>query len=144
MLNMKYKFFKNFAISLFFVFVLNSLASFFYWYSSIKQFDMLMHFLGGFTAALFSFWFLYGKFVLWIEEGKKWRVFRVIVLMVLVIALLWEAMEFSVQGFFGVTVLADIPDSISDVLIGLLGSIVGAQYIFGKYKRERAKEPFKI
>lgn len=141
---MKYKFFKNFAISLFFVFVLNSLASFFFWYSSIKQFDMLMHFLGGFTAALFSFWFLYGKCVLWIEEGNKWKVFRVIVLMVLVIALLWEAMEFSVQGFFGVTVLADLPDSVSDVIMGLIGGVVGVQYLFGKYKRERAKEPFKI
>ena len=81
---------------------------------------------------------------MWIESGNKWRVARVIVLMVLVIALLWEVMEFSVQGFFGVTVLADVPDSISDVIMGLIGSGAGIYYLFDKYKRERAKEPFKI
>jgi len=142
--NLKNKFFKSFSIWLFFVFILNSLANFFFWYSSIKEFDMLMHFLGGFTASLFSFWFIYKKCVLWIEEGKTAKVFRVVLLLVIIIALLWEIMEFTVQGFFNVTVLADIPDSLSDLAFGTLGGIVGFMYLIRKYKKERSKEPIKI
>lgn len=141
---MRHKFFKSFSLWLFFVFIMNSLANFFFWYSSIKEFDMLMHFLGGFTASLFSFWFIYKKCVLWIEEGNTGKVFRVILLLVVVIALLWEIMEFAVQGFFDVTVLADLPDSFSDLAFGALGGMLGFVYLLRKYKRERSKEPFTI
>ncbi|MDQ5883339.1 MAG: hypothetical protein QG654_252 [Patescibacteria group bacterium] len=144
MINLKNKFFKSFSFWLFFVFVLNSLANFFFWYSSIKEFDMLMHFLGGFTASLFSFWLIYKKCVLWIEEGNTAKAFRVVLLMVVVIALLWEIMEFLVQDFFGVTVLANIPDSFSDLAFGALGGIIGFMYLLRKYKKERNKDPFKI
>lgn len=144
MINLKQKFFKSFSIWLFFVFILNSLANFFFWYSSIKEFDMLMHFLGGFTASLFSFWFVYKKCVLWIEEGNSAKVFRVLLLMVIIIALLWEIMEFTVQGFFDITILANIPDSFSDLAFGALGGVVGFMYLLRKYKKERNKEPIKI
>jgi len=144
MVNIRNKFFKSFSLWLFFVFILNSLANFFFWYSSIKEFDMLMHFLGGFTASLFSFWLIYKKCVLWIEAGNPAKVFRVVLLMVIVIALLWEIMEFTVQGFFNVTILADIPDSMSDLLFGIFGGSVGFIYLIRKYKKERNKEPFKI
>lgn len=144
MINLKQKFFKSFSIWLFFVFILNSLANFFFWYSSIKEFDMLMHFLGGFTASLFSFWFVYKKCVLWIEEGNSAKVFRVLLLMVIIIALLWEIMEFTVQGFFDVKILANIPDSFSDLAFGALGGVVGFMYLLRKYKKERNKEPIKI
>jgi len=144
MINLKNKFFKSFSIWLFFVFILNSLANFFFWYSSIKEFDMLMHFLGGFTASLFSFWFVYKKCVLWIEEGNSAKVFRVLLLMVIIIALLWEIMEFTVQGFFDVKILANIPDSFSDLAFGALGGVVGFMYLLRKYKKERNKEPLKI
>jgi hypothetical protein len=144
MINLKQKFFKSFSIWLFFVFILNTLANFFFWYSSIKEFDMLMHFLGGFTASLFSFWFVYKKCVLWIEEGNSAKVFRVLLLMVIIIALLWEIMEFTVQGFFDVKILANIPDSFSDLAFGALGGVVGFMYLLRKYKKERNKEPLKI
>ena len=144
MKNIRYKFFRSFSLWVFFVFVLNALAGYFYWYFTIKQFDMFMHFLGGMTAAIFSFWFLYKKYVVWMEEGKIWRVFRVTLLMVLVIALLWEVMEFVVQDFFDVTILADVPDSISDVLMGLLGAVAGHFYLLRKYKKERSVESVTI
>jgi hypothetical protein len=144
MINLKQKFFKSFSIWLFFVFILNTLANFFFWYSSIKEFDMLMHFLGGFTASLFSFWFVYKKCVLWIEEGNSAKVFRVLLLMVIIIALLWEIMEFTIQGFFDVKILANIPDSFSDLAFGALGGVVGFMYLLRKYKKERNKEPLKI
>ena len=105
---------------------------------------MLMHFLGGFTASLFSFWFVYKKCVLWIEEGNSAKVFRVLLLMVIIIALLWEIMEFTVQGFFDITILANIPDSFSDLAFGALGGVVGFMYLLRKYKKERNKEPIKI
>jgi ABC-type sulfate transport system permease subunit len=144
MRNLRYKFFKSFAIFLFFVFVLNTLASHFHWYFTISEFDMLMHFLGGITAAIFSFWLLYKKYVFWIESDKKWKAFRVTMLVVLIIALLWEVMEFSVQGYFKVKVLADVPDSISDVIMGLLGAVFGYFYVLRKYKRERSGEHITI
>jgi hypothetical protein len=105
---------------------------------------MLMHFLGGFTASLFSFWLIYKKCILWIESGNTGRVFRVLLLMVIVIALLWEIVEFLVQDIFGVTVLANIPDSMSDLLFGVLGGIVGYIYLIRKYKKEKIKDPITI
>lgn len=144
MINLRHKFFKSFSVWLFFVFILNSLANFFFWYSSIKQFDMLMHFLGGFTASLFSFWLIYKKCILWIESGNTGRVFRVLLLMVIIIALLWEIVEFLVQDIFGVTVLANIPDSMSDLLFGILGGAVGYLYLIRKYKKEKIKDPITI
>lgn len=144
MINIKQKFFKSFSLWLFFVFILNSLANFFFWYSSIKEFDMLMHFLGGFTASLFSFWLIYKKCVLWIEEGRTSKAFRVVILMVVIVALLWEIMEFTVQGFFDVKVLASLPDSFSDIAFGTLGGIIGFMYLIRKYKIERNKDPLKI
>ncbi len=144
MIHRRQKFFKSFSLWLFFVFIMNSLANFFFWYSSIKEFDMLMHFLGGFTASLFSFWFIYKKCVLWIEEGNTGKAFRVILLLVVVIALLWEIMEFTVQGLFDVKILADIPDSFSDLAFGALGGIVGFMYLLRKYKKERSKDTITI
>ncbi len=143
-MNIKNKIFKYFSFSLFFVFLLNSLASLFFWYASMHQFDLLMHFLGGFTAAIFSFWLIYKKSVFWIESEKKGKLFRVILLMVLIIALLWEVLEFSVQGYFDVTVLADLPDSLSDVLIGLAGGILGTAFAVTRYKKYRNEEPINI
>ncbi|MEZ4103177.1 MAG: hypothetical protein R3B55_01250 [Candidatus Paceibacterota bacterium] len=140
MLNIRHKFFKSFFSLVVFRIYLKWLANFFFWYSSIKEFDMLMHFLGGFTASLFSFWFIYKKCVLWIEEGKTAKVFRVVLLMVIIIALLWEIMEFTVQGFFDVKILADMPDSLSDLAFGTLGGIIGFMYLIRKYKKERNKE----
>lgn len=137
MKSLRKKFFKYFAFSVFGVFILNTLASIFFWYSSITEFDMLMHFLGGFTALIFSFWFLYKKNTKWIDAGKKWKPFRVNLLIVLVIALLWEIMEFMVQGFFNTTVLANIPDSFSDIGFGLLGGAVGFIFLFHKYKKRK-------
>jgi hypothetical protein len=42
------------------------------------------------------------------------------------------------------TVLANIPDSFSDLAFGALGGILGFIYLIRKYKKERNKEPFKI
>lgn len=105
---------------------------------------MFMHFIGGITAALFVFWVFYKKYTFWLEEGDKWKAFRVTALSVLIIALLWEIMEFSVQGYFRVAILADVPDSISDIVMGLLGAIFGFLYILNKYKKERNKNGFII
>lgn len=144
MVNKRPLFFRSFAISLFVVFILNTLANYFFWYSSMKQFDMVMHFLGGFTAALFSFWFFYKKCVLWIESGDKAKFARVLLLLVLVIALLWEVLEYVVQAFFDVQILATLPDSLSDIVMGFLGGILGVLYLLQKYKNERKKDPFTI
>lgn len=127
--------FKYFALMIFGVFILNTLANYFFWYSSIKQFDILMHFLGGFTAGIFSFWLIYKRASGLIDTDRISKVVRIISMMVLIIALLWEILEFSVQGFFNVTILADVPDSISDVLVGLLGGILGSLFSIMKYKK---------
>lgn len=53
----------------------------------------------------------------------------------LLAALLWEVMEFSVQGIFGVdTILATPMDSVDDLIFGTLGSLVGITYFLNKVR----------
>lgn len=131
---MKAQIFKKFAFAIFGVFVLNTLANYFYWYESFPWADMVMHFLGGATISLF-FGFIFFKAFSRLRENRKFLKAAIISsLLFLGVAILWEIMEFSVQSFFNIGhLLATLPDSISDTICGLAGNLVGIAYIFTKF-----------
>lgn len=137
-MNSRKSFFKKFGLSIFGVFILNALASFFFWYESFHWFDMLMHFLGGVVVTFFAVFALYKTYSKWRNYGKAWKVILINSLVLLLVAFLWEVMEFSVQHAFDVYgALATPVDSISDIILGLAGSLVALFYYFMKTKYER-------
>lgn len=131
-------FFKKFAIVLFAVFILNALANLFFWYESFFWFDMMMHFLGGVAGGLFLVWAFNKTYLIWREEKNLLKIVLLNSLLFLIVAVLWEIMEFSLQDIFNIGhALATLPDSISDVLCGLIGNFVALVYFFVKYSGNR-------
>lgn len=105
--------------------LLHKLANMFYWYASIVWFDMLMHFLGGLFLAFV------GGAVLSkvIKNASRTKIFVLLLSFVLIVGLGWEVFEFSVQEIIKITGLADIPDSLSDLLFDMIGCVVGAFFV---------------
>lgn len=126
MMNRKFSWEIVFLIVL--IFLLNFIASKFYWYSSVWFFDMFMHFLGGFWLGMVSLWFLnYG------EISLK-NVFSVI-FFVLLIGLGWEFFEIIINNSFAKDKF-DLFDTLSDVCFDLSGGFFSVfYYVFYYVKR---------
>ncbi len=115
------------------MFLLNALASYFYLYESFFWFDMLMHFLGGIVVTFFLVFMFFRIYGLWRKEQTFWKAVLMNSLLFILVAILWEIMEYSVQHVFDVYgVLATPADSLSDILCGLAGSLVALLYYFMK------------
>ena len=113
------------------IFILNKAAHFFYWYSSISQFDMFMHTLGGIFVAVWGAALLYPL----LKDQKKAIWIIVLTAFVLIVGFLWEVFEFSVQGIVRVETLANIPDSISDMVFDMIGGILGTFFVLFRLAR---------
>jgi uncharacterized membrane protein YjdF len=121
---------KRLAILVFIVFLLNTAGSFFGWYELLPWYDMVMHFLGGLWLSLVAVWVLY-KYM----EVRKDAIFSIL-LFVLVGAILWEVLEYAVQAIANTPgLLATMPDSISDVILGLIGGLFGGLYTLKKIRQ---------
>jgi hypothetical protein len=112
------------------IFLLNKIASFFYWYSAMPQFDMIMHTLGGVFVAIWCAAILFE----FLKEQKPIIWIIVLSAMVLIVGFLWEVFEFSVQGIMHLETLANIPDSLSDMVFDLLGGVLGSAFVIIKIK----------
>lgn len=99
-----------------FIFLANLLAMKFFWYFSLPWFDMPMHFLGGLWVALAAIYAFRPK-------RPWWPAF----LAVLVVGVLWEVFEFSLDTFITLKVW-DRADTLSDLFFDFLGASVGAVY----------------
>lgn len=134
-MDLKSRMFKKFALLLFALFIVNSLASYFYWYESFHGFDKVMHFTGGVVGSFFLSWFLYKKYIGLLEKKKLRKLFLINTAIVFGAAFLWEIMEFSAQALFGVDHLLATPwDSVGDLFFGVLGSLVGLTYFLNKVR----------
>lgn len=111
---------------------LNTLASFFYWYSTIWWFDIFMHFFGGFFVVLFAVW-LYDSYISSFFKSKSTIAIILIVLCtVFLIGLGWEVYEIAVDFYthaFGYVYL----DGISDLFNDMAGGCIGCWYLLKKY-----------
>lgn len=104
------------AALIIFIFLINLLAMKFFWYYTFPWFDMPMHFLGGLWVALATFYLFNPK--------SPWLL---AFLSVLVIGILWEVFEFSLDAFITLRVW-DSVDTLGDLFFDLLGASVGAVY----------------
>ena len=114
------KLLKRATFLVFTIFILNYLANYFYWYSSIPYFDMIMHFLGGFWLVLIYVYLFYPKVP---------SIFTIvgIVLWVLLIGILWEVFELYFVNYVAENPF-NLPDTISDLFFDLLGGFLAFLY----------------
>lgn len=98
------------------------IATVFYWYWRIPWFDILMHFLGGMWVGMSALWFylFWGKIKPSAIQGA-FRIFMVVTMAVLSVALLWEVFEYGVFVAIPHREVYDIADTLGDILAGVLG-----------------------
>ncbi len=136
-MDLRKRIFKRFALALFGLFVVNTVANLFYLYQNFSWFDQMMHFFGGAIGGLFLIWFFFSKYQDFFVKKKFWKIVLINSLVFLFVALVWEVMEFSVQDWFGIGhVLAEKKDSVNDLLMGLLGNGVALLYYFSRIRGE--------
>lgn len=139
-MDLRRKLFKRFALVLFGVFVINTIASFLYWYQSMYWFDNFMHFWGGVAGGLFLSWFFFSFYGQLLKKGNSAKIILINTLIFLIVAGLWEVMEFSMQDIFNIgNVLAEKNDSIMDLLFGLAGSLTALIYYLLNIKNKYAR-----
>jgi hypothetical protein len=102
-----------------FIFILNSLANMFYWYSSVWYFDLFMHFLGGAWLGVFFIWYFYNNLL---EKGFNKENFIKNILFVFLVGFLWEIFEIVFNNIIAGHSF-DSYDTFTDLIADLLGGI---------------------
>lgn len=95
-------------------------------YNKVWWYDLFAHFLSGVLTAILSLvvlnWFSVYK------EKNKWFNFLFIISFTLMVASIWEFMEFGADTFFGMNVQhsldTGVRDTMEDMLIAFLGSLI--------------------
>jgi|SRR3989338_3468528 len=120
------KLLKHLVLLMFFIFLVDFLAKYFYWYSLIWYFDMIMHFLGGLWVGMFFIYVLSMKKPLTYGSSSFFR----IILCTLIIGILWEIFEFFTYNYIGQNSF-DISDTLADIFFDLAGGVLAIMY-FGR------------
>lgn len=113
------------------LFVVNAMASVFYWYVAIPWFDMMMHVLGGVFVAILGAAVLFKH----IRTLPSRELFITLALFVFIIGLAWEYYEYIVQFYVKGVQLAHITDSLSDLICDMLGGSIGTLFVIHLKKR---------
>lgn len=101
-----------------FIFILNSLALKFYWYSSIWYLDMLMHFLGGMSSSLLIIYLISVRN----NNVDLFKSIFKIIFFVFVIGFCWEIFEIVVNKLITKDSFNTF-DTLSDISFDLTGGI---------------------
>jgi type IV secretory pathway TrbL component len=115
-----------------FIWIINTLANKFYWYSAMWYFDIPMHIMGGiFLGLLFGAIFFKKLLILDTRDSLV-----IILLSVLIVGLGWEFFEYTVQAFLkGSLQIANLPDSIKDMAMDMLGGSLASIFVLKAVKR---------
>lgn len=116
---------------LFAIAIVNGLAEVNHWYWTRRWFDMPMHFAGGVWLAGFGVWWQYTRHGLPVQGFKA--LLGVCLVFAISIGLFWEAYE-AVVSFLTVGHMNAMPDTLSDLLFDILGSITVAILVFVRAK----------
>jgi len=117
------------------VLVINGLANRFYWYTTIFGFDKFVHTLGGMFVVLVGGAIFLGQ----TKQLKPRELFVTLALFVFAVGLAWEYYEYLLQAYFKTVHLADIPDSIGDLVFDMIGASIGAYFVILTKKRYNTK-----
>jgi hypothetical protein len=117
------------------VFILNFLIGHcFGVYSVFPDFDIIIHFLGGFSIAFTSILFLnFFKEKKYISVKNRILLVFIVVCFVGFVAILWEFFEYLLVYFFNVAWQGSIEDTLGDFLMGILGGLFGG-ILFTRFK----------
>lgn len=121
------------------LFLINTLASFLNLYYIFPWFDNVSHFLGGLTTSALIFFFMLGEFVVLLTDGRTFKIFRIFFLLLLIVVIGWEVLEYLVQDLFGVEILAQPNDSYLDIVMGVIGGFVGYFTFLRRIKKENSR-----
>ncbi len=113
---------KSLFYLMFFIFIVNSLAVKFYWYSSVWYFDMPMHFLGGLWVGL-------ALVYIFSPKQKNFTAFLKILALVLFIGVGWEVFEFIFNNVIAQNSF-NVLDTVSDIFFDCAGGTLAVLYYF--------------
>lgn len=116
-----------------FILFLNTIASFFYWYSTIWWFDIPMHFLGGFFIALFSFWLFSTYLIEFFNQKSITNIVLSVLGIVFIVGLGWEVYEIMIDYMTGALGYVYL-DGISDLFNDMAGGCIGILYLLRSRK----------
>jgi len=109
---------------------LHALALYFSWYWSIWWYDIVVHFLGGFWVGGLALWFCFFRKSSNTTLGNL-KVYIISILAVIVIGVLWELFEFSLDTFV-VFQTNNVLDTISDLAADVAGALTASILIMNK------------
>jgi len=118
---------KSLLAFIFLILIFQAIAIIFYWYWRIWWFDMPMHFLGGLWVGLSVLWFVFLSKRLTVNIPQTaFSTFVTGVLLVFIVAIVWEIFEYVVQVFIPREIPYDILDTLSDIFWGLMGGVTAS------------------
>lgn len=107
------------------VLVLHILATVLGWYEMIWWLDKPLHFLGGVSIAISAYYLIsYFSAIGKIQINWKPLMLLAIFSAVALCAMSWEFMEFYFDRAAGSTMQGDVLDTITDMLMGMLGGML--------------------
>lgn len=106
------------------VLILHTLATYFAWYWTIPWFDTPMHFLGGASIALSTYFWLR-------RYGQPWWLLGLTMISVTaLVAVGWEIFELLIDIFFNTTTQLGLYDALKDLYTGITGATITAIITF--------------
>mgnify|MGYP001576010824 CR=1 FL=1 len=119
--------------------IIHITAYYFHLYLELWWIDMLMHFLGGAWISAFALWFIFFSNLVNLNQKNNLPNFLITAFcMVLLVGIGWEIFEFKAGlSFFSPLTLSARGywmDTISDVVLDLIGGIVVAIYFYRVFK----------
>ena len=113
--------------------VIHLIATYFYLYWTLPWFDIMVHFLGGLWVGSTAIWYIYFSGRFYKNDDlpiSKTRIFLISIVSTIIVGVLWEVFEF----YVGAVDPDYIADTILDLIMNTLGSIVAATYVVYSYK----------
>ena len=122
--------------------VVNALAAHFFLYWKLPWLDIPMHFLGGAWIGLMILWVYYlsGKFKDVPENRRSIPyIYGLTVTITMIIGILWEIFEFSLDLFIVFGEFNGFYDTISDLIFAIVGTIIATKYFISReyYKEQK-------
>lgn len=123
---------KILAITLILLFVLNFIAMRFHLFYVLPWLDTVLHFVGGFALGVLSLIVS----AAWEGRYHSGHILLSIVLVTLLGAIAWEAIEFNLDRFTGLGLQESVLDTILDIIAAFVGAFAAYGALRPRLRRE--------